>query len=387
MIPRNFKQDCATILVTCPKGLSQYLKDEMLDCSMRITGVYPSAVQTFGSLYDCMKLNLSLYTGHHVLYKVLDSICRTPDDLYKAVFSLSWETVIPTSTTLCITSTVKTASITDTRFANLKCKDAIVDRLAHKTGNRCNSGPKRDGVVVHLYWQDEKCALYIDTSGDSLSRRGYRMIPGEAPMQETLAAGVIRATEWDGKSPFINPMCGSGTIAIEAALFSMKRKAGVLRQNFCFMHLIPFDKSLFLALKKELCDQELAAPAAKIIACDINPAAIATARENSRVAGVDRFIDFTVCDFADCKVPVESGVVVVNPEYGIRMGTVPELESVYKRLGDFFKQRCTQYKGYIFTGTVDLIKKIGLKSKRRIPFYSGKIECRLYEYEMYAGRK
>jgi putative N6-adenine-specific DNA methylase len=335
-----------------------------------------------------MKLNLNLYTAHHVLYRVLETSCRNPDELYKAVYALAWENLLPHDTTLCITSSVKTPSINDTRFANLKCKDAIVDKLAAKTGKRCNSGPERDGIVVHLYWQDDRCMLYIDTSGDSLSRRGYRKIPGDAPMQETLAAGVIRATGWSGTKPFVNPMCGSGTLAIEAALLSMKRKAGTLRNNFCFMHLLPFDPEKLIAMRDDLKNSELASPQAAIVANDISEQSLWAAKENSRVAGVEQFIDFSQCDVSLSPVPENGkGIVLINPEYGIRMGNVLELESVYKKIGDFFKQRCKGYRGFIFTGNLDLMKKVGLKSSKRTPFMSGKLECRLYEYELYDGRK
>jgi putative N6-adenine-specific DNA methylase len=390
MIPSDFHKDSSAILITCPKGLASFCEKEVRTLGMNVIRTQPSAVLTTGNLLDCMKLNLCLATAHHVLYKVLECTCRTPDELYLAVAALSWERLVPLDTTLCVTSTVKTPSIKDTRFANLRCKDAIVDRLAEKTGRRCNSGPRRDGVVVHLYWQDERCMLYLDTSGETLSRRGYRTIPGIAPMQETLAAGVVRATGWsgDGSVVVVNPMCGSGTLAIEAALLCMNRKPGMLRENFGFMHYTCFDKDAFANLRNELASLELQAPPKAIIASDINARAIEAARKNSRSAGVDTFIEFRTCDIADTPVPPDKkGIVLINPEYGFRMGTVTELETVYKRIGDFLKLRCAGYTGYVFTGNFDLIKKIGLKSGRKMQFFSGKIECRLYEYELYNGRK
>jgi putative N6-adenine-specific DNA methylase len=389
MIPSDFRKDISTILVTCPKGLSRFLEKEVNDLHMNIVRSLAGAVTTSGSLHDCMRLNLSLSTAHHVLYKVLECVCRTPDEMHTAVTALPWERLIPVDTILCVTSTVKTSSIRDTRFANLRCKDAIVDRLSDKTGKRCNSGPSRDGVVVHLYWHDERCILYLDTSGETLSRRGYRMIPGIAPMQETLAAGVIRATGWNGgeNSNFINPMCGSGTLAIEAALLAVKRKAGMLRRNFGFMHYIGFDKDSFQSMRSELTLSEKSRPASAIIATDISPQALDAARQNSRSAGVEQFIDFSACDIAETCVPDGNGVVLINPEYGFRMGSDSDLEIVYKRIGDFLKQRCIGYMGFVFTGNLGLIKKIGLKASARTPFYSGKLECRLYEYKLYGGSK
>jgi len=389
MIPVDFKRSVSTILISCPKGLSLFLEKEVKDLNMPVMGSRPSAVMTSGNLSDCMILNLCLFTAHHVLYKVMEGVCRTPDDMYNAVVALPWEGLIPLSTTLCVTSTVKTPSIKDTRFANLRCKDAIVDRLAEKTGKRCNSGPDREGVVVHLFWQDERCILYLDTSGETLSRRGYRLIPGEAPMQETLAAGVVKATGWqpETKASFVNPMCGSGTIAIEAALVSMRKRPGLLRRNFGFMQYNTFDRDLFANLKNEFSSTQLAKSSQTIVASDIDPKALASAQQNAKAAGVESAIDFNVCDFSQTHVPTGKGIVCINPEYGFRMGTAAELETVYKRIGDFFKTRCAGYTGFVFTGNFDLVKKVGLKAGRKVRFYSGKLECRLYEYELYSGRK
>jgi putative N6-adenine-specific DNA methylase len=377
----------ATILITCPNGLSHVLRKEVEGLSFGITGHYQTGVRTCGSLHDCMLMNLSLSTAHHVLYQVLSCSIRTTDELYKAVSSLDWENCVPLTSTLCVTSNVKTGAIRDTRFANLKCKDAIVDRLNEKTGRRCNSGPERDGVVIHLYWHEEKCMLYIDTSGDSLSRRGYRTNPGSAPMQETLAAGVVRSTSWNGVSPFVNPMCGSGTLAIEAALLACNRRVGLCRENFGFMHVLPFDCDEYRAMRENLLSSVKSRTGAKILATDVNAESVASAREHSRRAGVENAIEYSTCEFEKTPVPSSKGVIIVNPEYGFRMGDPIKLVSVYKAIGDFFKKQCAGYTGYIFTGNTDLMKKFGLKAKRRIPFFSGKLSCRLYEYDLYTGSR
>jgi putative N6-adenine-specific DNA methylase len=229
--------------------------------------------------------------------------------------------------------------------------------------------------------------VYLDTSGESLSRRGYRFIPGGAPMQETLAAGVIRASSWNRKAHFVNPMCGSGTLAIEAALMAIRRGPGTIRSNFCFMHLIPFDTSVFEAIREKLRSRETQPLPTQIVATDNNPEILSFAKKNAEAAGVDSLIEFDTCEFDETPVPEGSGVVVMNPEYGFRLGDAATLPIVYKRIGDFLKQRCAGYTGYVFSGNFDLIKKIGLKARRKIPFVNGSIECRLYEYELYAGTR
>jgi 23S rRNA G2445 N2-methylase RlmL len=382
-------QKSATILIACPKGLSDYLKKEVEFQGFRPMSHFPTGVSMKGSLADCIKCNLVLSTAHHVLLLVKEFSCDHPDVLYKEVNAVDWENIVPADGYVCVTSVVHTASITDTRFVNLKCKDAIVDRLAQKNGKRCNSGNERHATVVHIYWNENRCMLYIDTSGESLSKRGYRKIPMSAPMQETLAAGVIRATSWNGTTNFINPMCGSGTLAIEAALIAHNRAPGMLRQNFGFMHLIPFDPEAYSQLRAKLMEKELPKISGRIIASDHDSNALFAAKKNAEQAGIAQSIQFDLCEFDATEIPEShgTGVVLLNPEYGFRMGDTEQLKTIYRRIGDFFKHQCKGNSGFVFTGNKDLAKYIGLKSKRKILFLSGKIECRLYEYELYAGRR
>jgi putative N6-adenine-specific DNA methylase len=201
-------------------------------------------------------------------------------------------------------------------------------------------------------------------------------------MQETLAAGVIMSSGWDGRTEFINPMCGSGTLAIEAALIAANRAPGLTRQSFGFMHTRLHDPSIWTQLRDEA--KSLARKCeTRIIATDILPEAIAASVNNAKTAGVERLIEFNTCDFAETVIPEGNGVVIVNPEYGVRMGADRELTQLYRRIGDFYKKKCQGYTGYVFTGTPKLAGQIGLKSKRRSVFFSGSLECRLYEYDLY----
>jgi len=204
-------------------------------------------------------------------------------------------------------------------------------------------------------------------------------------MQETLAAAVICATGWDGGRNFINPMCGSGTLAIEAALISLKRAPGLLRDNYGFMHLKGFNGALWHELRRKTEKDANKALKGRIIASDINHEAVDAARKNAAAADVAHVIEFIVCDYAQTPVPDKGGVVVLNPEYGERMGRINELANTYKGIGDYFKQKCAGYTGYIFTGNLDLARKVGLRPKRRIPFFNSSIECRLLAYDLYEG--
>ena len=375
------------IFVTCPKGLQSYLATEVRSLGFAVLSESVSGVETEGTLDETMRLNLFLRTGHRVLYLLSEFRAEAPDELYRETAKVPWEDYIFENGRISVTSTVDTPAINDSRFANLKCKDAIADRFMKRFGRRPDSGPERDQAVVHLHWKDEKCALYIDTSGEPLTKRGYRKIPLKAPLQETLAAAIVLATGWNDNGHFINPMCGSGTLAIEAALIGLKIAPGILRNNFCFMHLKGFDKALWEGLRGEALLLGNKTLQNRIIATDISRQAIDAARENARAARVEHLIEYSVSGFAGTPVPDGSGVVLLNPEYGERMGQMDELADTYKGIGDFFKQKCKGYTGFVFTGNPDLAKKIGLRSKRKVQFFNSNIECRLLEYELYEGTK
>jgi putative N6-adenine-specific DNA methylase len=304
------------------------------------------------------------------------------------LIKIEWENIIPSQEYFSISSNVTNETITNNLFANVKVKDAIADRFRNKTGERPDSGPELNAVVVHLYWKEDLAEIFIDTSGETLSKHGYRKIPGKAPMLESLAAANLLALKWDKKSVFINPMCGSGTIAIEAALLATNRKPGLYRNNYSFMHLCEYDEQVYEKLYKEMESQVITDSNIRIIASDLSEDAVQISKVNAGIAGVEDMISFELCDFASTTVPENTeGVIFFNPEYGDRLGDEIELQETYARMGDFLKQKCKGYWGYIFTGNLELAKKIGLKPKRRIEFYTGKIDCRLFEYELYAGSR
>ncbi len=322
------------------------------------------------------------------MYSLKKFICRGPDDLYRHIMKIPWESIIPEDGYLSINSNVYHHSIRTDMFANVKVKDGIVDRIRNKTGKRPDTGPLLNGTVVYLFWKDEDAEIFIDTTGETLAKHGYRKIPGKAPMLEALAAATLLATKWDRQSPFVNPMCGSGTLAIEAALLATNRVPGLLRDNYAFKHIQGYEEQPYLAAVDEIRAKVKEVPGLKIIATDISEDAVHISKINAGIAGVENYIDWAVCDFAQTTVPEgAAGVVLFNPEYGERLGEVNELEETYARMGDFMKKNCRGYTGYIFTGNLDLARKIGLKANRRIEFYTGKIDCRLLEYELYSGSR
>jgi len=378
----------APITITCNKRLAPYLEQEVRDLGFEIEETFITGVRIKGTINDCIRLNLNLYCASQVLYSLQQFEANHADDVYNHLLKLNWEDIIPDPGYFSVTSNVQTPTINNNMFANVRVKDAIVDRLREKTGTRPATGPELTGAVIHLFWKFERAEIFIDTSGDSLARHGYRKIPGRAPMLEALASATILASRWDRVSPFVNPMCGSGTLAIEAALIATNSRPGLFRTNFAFMHLQGYDEEIYFKEQDKLEEQIIDVPGLRILASDYSELAVVNAKKNAIAAGVANLIEFEVCDFADAEVPEGAkGVFFVNPEYGDRLGNIDELEETYGRIGDFMKQKCGGYYGYVFTGNLDLAKKIGLKAKRRIEFYTSTIDCRLLEYELYAGTR
>ncbi len=383
----NIFEKKSRIIINCPLRAVPFLREEVSELGFNIKSESQTHVEIFGSMQDVMFLNLSLRTAHRVLFYLDQFYAKNPDELYRNFKKITWEDYLFQDSYFSVSSAVSHPTINDTRFPNIKCKDAIVDRMREIYGKRPDSGSERKGAMIYFYWMENHCEVFFDTSGVSLSKRNYRKIPYLAPMQESLAATTLLAANWNGEGNFINPMCGSGTLAIEAALIALKKAPGLLKDNFAFMHLKGYDERIWRKIRSEVKTQSVNNFKGKIIASDISLEAINAAKQNAKTAGVDLLIEFSQCDFRETIIPDGSGIVFFNPEYGERLGEEKELEEVYESIGDFFKQKCTGYMGYVFTGNFNLAKKIGLKTKRKIPFFNGSIDCRLLEYELYSGTK
>lgn len=376
------------VFITCKDRSVMYLEKEVRELGFVPKEITRTGLEIVASLEDCMDLNLHLRTASHVLYEIKSFYLRSAEDIYRRFKAIPWEEYLDVDGYFSVNSVVENESVTTPLIVNVKVKDAIVDRFRELKGRRPDSGSDFIGAVFQVFWKETQASVYLNTSGETLAKHGYRKIPGKAPMMEALAAATIYATEWNTRVPFINPMCGSGTLAIEAALIASKRYPGLYRTEYAFQHILGYDPQAFLAKKKKLESKVIHDPGVSIIASDISLQAISFAQENAAYAGVEHMIDFQVCDFAETEIPERPrGVIMFNPEYGERLGENDELEVNYKRMGDFMKQKCAGYRGYIFTGNLELAKKVGLKASRRIEFWNGTIDCRLLKYEMYEGKR
>src|SRR6218665_3530306 len=236
----------ASITITCNKRLAPYLEQEVRELGFEVEEMFITGVRIQGTLNDCIRLNLNLRCASQVLFSLDSFEAHHPDDIYHNLLDLAWEDLLPDPGYFSVTSNVLHDTINNSMYANLRVKDAIVDRLRAVRGIRPETGAELKGSVVHLFWKGDYAEIFLDTSGDSLARHGYRKIPGRAPMLEGLAASTILASRWERKGAFINPMCGSGTLAIEAALIATNSRPGLFRMNYAFMHLEGYDEEVYL---------------------------------------------------------------------------------------------------------------------------------------------
>lgn len=402
------------IIISCAKCLAPWTEKEVRNLGYEPIEVKENMVVVRGAMRDVMKLNLHLRTAHRVLVPLLRTTCRNIKDLYRAVSSIDWENLLEADGYFSVSSIVHNFTIRDTRIPSLYTKDAIADRMREKCQRRPDSGRENKGAAIFVYWEKDELIVYLDTSGEPLSKRGYRKIPGSAPMQETLAAACIMAMGWNGKTPFLSPMCGSGTPAIEAAMMAMNKAPGSLKGHFAFQsikgytsiipgesapkvaprqHVGATPEQIWKELVLEASSQEKREGLPKVIATDISPEAVENAHSNAIAAGVAPFIEFKACDFADTPIPqtIEQsnnqttgqslGCVFFNPEYGIRLGDPKELAPIYERIGVFMNEKCGGWTGGLITGNPELSKLVNLFYRNRVPFYNGPIDCRLFIYE------
>lgn len=368
---------------TAAKGLEEILAAELIACGF--SGVKPASggVHFRGSLRDGYRACLWLRTANRVLQPVSSFPCPSQESLYDGVHSIAWEDFLDPRMTLAVDANLRDSNLTHSRFAALKTKDAIVDRIRAQAGQRPSVNPKDPDLRINLHLARNQCIVSLDLAGTGLHRRGYRRDPTAAPLKETLAAGLIALTGWDRASQFVDPMCGSGSLPIEAALLASNTAPGLLAPNFGFQRWRNFDAALWNQLLEEAKQARTALPADLIFACDRDKQALDFARRNADKALVGREIQWYLNDFSKLEPPDGQGTLICNPPYGERLGNERELAAFYRQIGDTLKQRWQGWVAWIFTGNLPLAKSIGLRPSRRIVLFNGPIECRLLKFELY----
>jgi len=375
------------LTATCARGLEKVLADELRDLGVEAVAPDRGAVMFAGDLRTVFDVNLRLRTAMRVLVPLASGAVTTREDLYDLAASVPWEDILADGQTFAVEVVGKHRSFQRTTFAGQVVKDAMVDRLRKIRGRRPNVDRENPDVRLHLRLVDNgPLTLSLDSTGEPLSHRGYRPRGGPAPLAETLAAGILLLAGYDGSEPLIDPMCGTGTFAVEAALIATHTPPG-LHRAFAFERWAVHDQLTFEEVQHEASHGHRDAPQ-PIIARDRADRALRATQRNLKAAWMDRWVELEQRDALDLLLPWGSGgVIVANPPYGKRQGEVEKLFGLYRRFGDSLKKQATGATAWILAGEPRLAKVIGLKPSRRIPLFNGPIECRLLKFEMYEGTK
>ncbi|VAX26825.1 hypothetical protein MNBD_NITROSPIRAE02-753 [hydrothermal vent metagenome] len=328
------------------------------------------------------RINYAARLASKILAPLISFNCRSTDQLYKRAKQINWADFISLEKTFAVFGNVSNSQINNSHYASLCLKDAIVDSFREITGKRPDIDPKNPDVWLNLYIRKDKATISLDTSGGSLHRRGYRKEALAAPMQETVAAAIIRYAEWNGSVPLYDPMCGSGTLLCEALMHYCRIPAGIYRKHFGFEYLPDYDRSVWTMVRKELDRQIRELPDGLISGSDLSPKAVEISRINTRSLQYGDKVRLQALDLRESK-GLKNGVIITNPPYGIRMGKKEELELLYKSLGDFLKKKCTGSTAYIYFGERELIKKLGLRATWKKPLKTGGLDGRLVKYELF----
>jgi putative N6-adenine-specific DNA methylase len=368
----------------CPRGLETALADELERLGAGDIAPADGGVAFAGALELAYRANLESRLASRVLWRVGDGAYRDERDVHALAYSLDWPRWFRADRTLRVDVAATRSPLKSLEFATLRIKDAVCDRHRTVAGKRPTVSKDRPDVRVHAYLTADRATFYLDTSGEPLFKRGYRREAAEAPLRENLAAGLLRLAGWQPDTPLLDPMCGSGTIAVEAALMALDIAPG-LKRTFGFQKLDWYDGPTWQRIK-QAAQRRMKQPApAGIYASDSDPSAIQRCGVNLAAAGATGAVVIERVDALARAAPAPAGVIVTNPPYGVRQADVAALAAFYPRLGDALKQRFSGWTAYLFSGDPRLPKLIGLKPSRRTPLFNGALECRLYEYPLVAG--
>lgn len=373
------------IVVTTYAGLEEVLVKELLSLGGREVERHTRAVSCLGDQGFIYKANFCLRTGLRVMVTLHSFRFRDDKELYNGVKEIDWATFINPEQTISVRCTMNSDAFTNNLYPALKAKDAIVDYFREKTGKRPDVDKQDADVQVSLFIHEHSCTVQLNSSGASLHLRGYRVDADKAPISEVLAAGLVMLTGWEGPRPLVDFMCGSGTIPVEAAMIAAKIPPGVFREKYAFESWPGFDEELFTTIRNKQVDRIVETPV-KVFGNELVSRIAEKARQNVESAKVEDIVTITVKDYRDFDPPQNGGVLLSNPPYGEKLRP-EDLQGFYREIGDTLKRKYAGYTAWIFTGTVEAHKWIGLRPSRKIPLFNGAIECRLLKYELFAGSK
>jgi putative N6-adenine-specific DNA methylase len=368
----------------CPRGLEAVLAQEL--AALGATGIEATdgGAHFSGPFALCYRANLESRIASRILWRVAAAPYRSEDDIYQATLALTWPLWFDVGNTLRVNVAALRCPLKSLDFVTLRIKDAVCDAFRGQCGERPSIDTREPAVRIHAFLTADRLMLYLDTSGEPLFKRGYRSAAGAAPLRENLAAGILRLAGWTPGEPLLDPMCGSGTLLIEAALIALAIAPGA-RRGFGFEKLKNFDRKLWDKLKADAQAREHPRTALPIYGSDLYGEELKTARANLAAAGLEDVIRLKQANVLEISPPADSGVLVANPPYGVRLDTPEDLAQFYPKLGDALKQKFSGWRAYVLSSDLALPKLIRLAASKRTPLYNGALECRLYEFKLVAG--
>lgn len=384
--------------VASPRGLELELAKELIELGAEAVEPGSGGVRFTGEIALAWKINLWSRLAIRVLQQVAHGHYKSEDDLYRAARELPWPEWFPLGRTIAVTTVAHRCPLKSLNFASLKIKDAVCDRFRDLTGARPDVDARTPDVPILLYLTEDSYTLYLDLTGEPLNRRGYRVQAAKAPLNENLAAGMLRLAGWTPEMPLLDPMMGGGTILLEAVLMALNIAPG-LRRRFAFEHLNSFDRVEWARLRKNAQAEQKEKRALPIYGCDVDPRMVHATETNLREAGLLDCVTLREADALEVEAPAKVGLVVSNPPYGVRLQpgraatagleageSDEDMAAFYQGLGDNLKRRFAGWSAYLLSADADLPRHIGLKASKRTPLFNGPLECRLYEYRMVTGQ-
>jgi putative N6-adenine-specific DNA methylase len=368
---------------TVARGLESIAAQELERLGAQSVRPEFTGVHFVGNKAMLYRVNLWARTIFRVLVPLREFSCPNSDMLYREVQKISWDDYLQPHNTLAVNCTGGNQKLNHTHFTALQVKNAIVDQQRLKSGQRSSVDANNPDVLINIHIHQDRCILSLDSSGTSLHRRGYRQAMGTAPLKETLAAALLDMAGWDSSLPFLDPLCGSGTLPLEAGLKALNIAPGLFRKKFGFESWRDFDEQLWQELLTEAQTSQIPDLKALISGSDRDPNVLIQARSNAERCGIQHQITFAQTELSQLEASADCGVLICNPPYGERLGDAKELGVLYKTLGDIFKQRFQGWTAFILTGNKELAKRVGLRASRRIPVYNGSLACTLFKYELY----
>ncbi len=368
----------------CPRGLEKLLGEELAALGAKSVRTTDGGVGFSGDWLLCYRANLHSRLASRILWRVATANYRSEQNIYDTAYALPWGDWFDVSRTIRVKVTAIKSPLKSLDFTTLKIKDAVCDKFRQLCGERPSVDTHDPDMRIHAFLEEDHMMLYVDTSGDALFKRGVRQHTNIAPIRENLAAGILKLAGWQPGIPLLDPMCGSGTFLIEAALMSLDIAPGISR-HFAFEKLKNFDAAAWEKLRELALAAQKPVTELPIFGSDLYGDELRAAHQNLDEAGIRVAVELNQANVLEISAPAEHGILVTNLPYGERMGELQELEALYPRLGDLLKKKFGGWNAYLFTADLRMPKFIRLSVSRRTPLFNGALECRLFEYKMVAG--